>query len=162
MKIIKQILLVSLLTACLVVSVSAKEKKTKKVYAGREIWLPDSWNDAKMEVVNGKFQYTPPSPNFKKKRLGVIGSASEVGLKKGIKLRKVPPNSFIKDKENEVHKVQQAKIYKINGKLFKAIGEYRGCVYFKGQEKNQYIRAEIIDIKKYLAEKKKQKKKSKK
>jgi hypothetical protein len=137
--------------------ISIAQAKDKKVFVGREIWLPDSWNDAELAVNNGKFQYTPASPNLKKKKIGVIGSASALGIKKGSKLSKIPANTFIKDKDNQIHKVYQGAIYKINGKLFKAIGESQGCIYFKGKVKDQYLRADIVDLKKYYAEKKKKK-----
>ena len=135
------------------------QAKDKKIFVGKEIWLPDSWNDAELTVNNGKFQYKPPSPNLKKKKIGVIGSASDIGITKGTKLSKIPANTFIQDKDLEIHKVHQSQIYKINGKLFKAIGEHKGCIYFKGQAKGQYLRAEIVDLKKYYAEQKKKKSK---
>ena len=134
------------------------QAKDKKIYVGEEIWLPDSWNDAELSVNSGKFQYTPPSPNLKKRKVGIIGSASALGIKKGRKLSKIPINTFIQDKDSQIHKVQQSQIYKINGKLFKAIGEYQGCIYFKGKEKDQYLRADIVNLKKYYAEQKKKKK----
>ncbi len=129
---------------------------------GEEIWLPDSWNNAKLSVNSGKFQYTPPSPNLKKRKIGIIGTASALGIKKGRKLSKIPVSTFIQDKDLQIHKVQQSKIYKINGRLFKAIGEYQGCIYFKGKKKDQYLRANIVDLKKYYSEQKKKKKAKKK
>ena len=139
-------------------SYTGEKAKIKMV---REIWLPESWEEAELSVINRYFNYTPPRPVFGKQDVGVVFTTTVKGIKKTvtIKWHRIGKATFVKDRDGRLCKIEQNKTYKINGNKYKAIGESNKEVYFKSKKQGHITTAEKVNLREYIKEIKKRNRK---
>ena len=121
------------------------------IYMGTEIYLPSGWNEGKMIYsTNVGANFVAPSPIFDKPtKTGASLNIKRVIIERNTVIYKIAPNMFVKDNKKRFCKIEHNKVYTINGKKYKAIGQTKQGIHFLDTTKKKvYVVPAVRVVKK--------------
>ena len=122
-----------------------------KIFTGSDLYFPENWTETTIITNRLGTGMSAAFPEFgTTTRTGASIQVNHTAATHKIILYKINPNTYVKDIKKRFCKIEQNKVYTINKKKYRAIGQTRQGVHFKALYKDKVfvVPAYIIKFKK--------------
>ena len=133
---------------CILVVFASSAKAQDKLFFGTDLYFPEDWTEGKTITNRTGTGFMSSSPNFgKTTQVGAGIQINRVGVDRKVTIFKIRPNTYVKDSKNRFCKIEHNKVYKINKKKYRAIGQTAQGIHFLDLKKNKVYVLPAVQIK---------------